>query len=200
MSATALARRVDSAPRQDMSVDVPSNIKKERIEVAFGDNLPSTSANAGDVALASGLARTFALPHLPRGIRLVTPPLDRLMSFVTEQRWQGHVTRVGDQTFHAMVYDTAKGSGEVEDVEIQKSAVAELMRPLIVEGGVFFWDIGFTVKPSGERNQQMIVSFPMIPTDSKKDRREAAERAKIKFKTLGWDREIAQSSDAKEAT
>src|SRR5262249_39394679 len=132
---------------------------------------------------------TIHWPSLPRGIRLVPPPsTNRLIGFVTEQRWQGYVTEVTVEAFHGIVFDTKIADQSFfETAEFAVCDVAELMRPLIKPGAIFFWDIGFEVEASGQRVRRSIVSFPMIPVHTKQQLNDAQQRAKKRFESLGWD-------------
>jgi len=161
------------------------SLRKERIQAAFGEAPNSTDSDTNPSVVSTTMVPR---PPHPRGIRLIPPPTDNLMiGFVTEQRWQGYVTAIEGDKFHVVVYDTSlEYEDEVEEVEFECQEVATLMRPLIVPGAILFWDIGFQVEPSGQRLRQSIVSFPMIPFDTKEERLQARARARARFQELGW--------------
>ena len=73
-----------------------------------------------------------------------------------------------------------------EEIEFNKNEVTEIMRSYIEPGAIFFWDVGFQIAPSGQWNRQSVISFPMIPIHTETQHREALERAKSRFKELGW--------------
>jgi hypothetical protein len=185
MSVRVLKKEPTSAPTEQLGASPDISLRKERIEAAFGEAPKSTNPDTNASAVST---RPVHRPLLPRGIRLTTPPADnRMIGFVTEQRWQGYVTAIDGDKFHAVVYDTSpEYKDEVEEAEFEREEVAELMRPLIVPGAIFFWDIGFQVEPSGQRLRQSIVSFPMIPVDTKEQWLQARARAKARFQELGW--------------
>jgi hypothetical protein len=185
MSVSALRNESTSAPVEQLGASPDILLRKERIEVAFGDPPKDTHADTNTSLVST---RPVRRPEHPRGIRLAPPSSQsHLIGFVTEQRWQGYVTSVEGDKFFAVVYDTSpEHRDEVEDVELERQEVAELMRPLIVPGAIFFWDIGFQVEPSGQRIRQSIISFPMIPVHTQEDVRQARARAKARFQTLGW--------------
>lgn len=189
----ALRDRSTSAPVEQLGATTDISLRKERIEAAFGEPPKDTHAET-NMSLVS--TRAVHRPEDPRGIRLVPPSsLSRLIGFVTEQRWQGYVTSVEGDKFFAVVYDTSpEYKDEVEEVELEREEVADLMRPLIVPGAVFFWDIGFQVEPSGQRLRQSIISFPMIPVHTQEDIRQARARAKARFQALGWGRTAPQNA------
>jgi hypothetical protein len=187
MNLDLLNQRLDSTPIDQFGGDHDVPLRKERIEAAFGDLGTGTEVTTSDLGTARK-TQSSAEHTPPRGIRFAAPRAKhRLMGFVTEQRWQGYVTNVEGEKFHAQVYDTSpEYKDEIEEVEFEREEVAELMRDLIVPGAIFFWDIGFQVEASGQRLRQSIVSFPMIPFYTKKQRLEAKERAMARFKELGW--------------
>jgi len=187
--ATQGEARNPSAPMEQIGASANVPLKKQRIEAAFGEP-KGTQFGSNEVPRGTS---TVHRPTTPRGLRLGAPPAsNRLIGFVTEQRWQGYVTAVQDQTFQGVVYDTSpEYSNEIEEVEFDRKDVAELMRPLIRPGAVFFWDIGFQVEPSGQRMRQSIVSFPMIPVHTEEQIGQARARAKARFIDLGWENRAA---------
>jgi hypothetical protein len=177
-------------------------LSKERIQVAFsGTATDSTKASLnGNQQIVSQFNGGF----VSRGVRLSQPETaHRLIGFVTEQRWQGHVLTVGERKFSARVFDASdeEHGDEIEEVEFDIEEVPGLMRHLIVPGGIFNWDIGFQVEPSGQRIRQSILQFPMIPTFTESDRQLAVERAEMRFSSLGWDRhQHASPSESKSSS
>jgi hypothetical protein len=162
-----------------------TSLRRERIEAALSEPPGTTFPETNPAGVSTKPVR---LARRPRGF-LLTPPLitNRLMGFVTEQRWQGYVATIEGDQFQAVVYDTSEEVELEEVVEFDRAEVAELMRPLIIPGAIFFWDIGFQIEPSGQRLRQSIISFPMIPVRSKEQRRNALMHAKRRFEDLGWE-------------
>jgi hypothetical protein len=194
--ATQGESRNPSAPTETIAAPADVPLLKERIEAAFGE---PKDTHFGSNELPRGnltVARPTTATTKPSGLRLGVPPArNRLIGFVTEQRWQGYVTAVQDQTFRGIVYDTLpEYSNEIEEVEFDREDVAELMRPLIHPGVVFFWDIGFQVEPSGQRIRQSVLSFPMIPIHTQEQIGKAQARAKARLIDLGWDKSAQNAS------
>jgi hypothetical protein len=175
-------------------------LSKERIQLAFSpSSVQSSSANSNDGN--QHVVSLFNSEPVARGVRWSPPETaQRLIGFVTEHRWQGHILKIDAETFWARVFEINNPNAvdEIEEVEFGIDEVPDLMRHLIVPGGIFNWDIGFQVEPSGQRVRQSILQFPMIPTFTENDRKHAAERAKKRFSSLGWDLhgEPAQPKDA----
>jgi hypothetical protein len=188
--------RNPSAPTETIPAPAEVELPKERIEAAFG---APKDTHFGSNVLSDGeltVARPTTATMKPSGLRLGVPPGgNRLIGFITEQRWQGYVTAVQDHTFLAIVHDESPDySDEIEEVEFDREDVAELMRPLIRPGAVFFWDIGFQVEPSGQRTRQSILSFPMIPVHTQERINQALVRGRGRFIDLGWDKSSAQNA------
>ena len=162
----------------------------ERIEASFIEDPKTTqpTSNVNDHKLAAPKLNVNA--HLP-GVRWAPPQnASRLIGFVTEQRWQGYIVSVdGDGRFWGRVFDLNRpDSDEVEEAQFDSEDVPDLVMHLVKPGGIFFWDIGFQVEPSGQRVRQSILSFPMIPTITAKEVAAAKERAERRYSSLGWDR------------
>ncbi|MET4153510.1 hypothetical protein [Bradyrhizobium sp. RT7b] len=180
----------------DQSDNAGYELRKERIETAFTKGFKSTAP------LNNGAASEMFSPKLnrmtaPQGVRWSVPvKQSRLIGFVTEQRWQGHITSVSpDGKFWVRLYDQSAQDAETEEAQFDTDEVSDLMKHLVKPGGILFWDIGFQVEPSGQRIRQSILSFPMIPTISEKEKAAAKLRAKERFSALGWDR--AANDEAK---
>ena len=173
-------------------------LRKERIQSAFVSTEESTapmgnvSAEAIDTALNSS-------PAPRRGVRWAPPPSpNRLVGFVTEQRWQGQILTVDtDGKFWARVYDMSEeNTDDVEEAQFDAEDVPDLMKDLVKPGGIFFWDIGYQVEPSGQRLRQSVLSFPMMPRVTAKEQQAARERALTRFSSLGWDQPQAPQAPA----
>lgn len=172
-------------------------LRQERIDAAFGGAVSTTEIRKQRIQKTEATA-TPARETAGRGIVLRTRfRWDRLAMFVTERRWQGYVTDVTPDTFHAVIFDTSPDSeDETETVEFTRDTVNSLMRHLIVPGAIFFWDLGFQRDPSGQIVRQSVVSFPMIPRWDADELSRAKERAAIKYQQLGWEsREPRANSD-----
>jgi len=173
----------------DAQPQAAAHLTRERVEAAFGEAPRNTETKT--LAVTTAAAR----PTSPRGIRFSTPTFQgNLISFITEQRWQGYVTETQGDKFQARVYDTS--DDDVEEAEFDRDEVSEVMRGLIQPGAMFFWDIGFQVDPSGQRIRQSIISFPMIPVHTETQRIQALERARIRFRELGWRVDKNESSQS----
>lgn len=188
MPASTNVKIATTASEQRLGDDY--GLRKERIQSAFdvGDDNTGPTSNTSPVKAVTLKLNTETAPR--RGIRWATPPsVNRLVGFVTERRWQGRILTVdADGNFWARVYDVDEENvDEMEEVQFDSEDVSDLMKDLVKPGGIFFWDIGFQVEPSGQRVRQSVLSFPMIPRVSQQERQAARERAERRFSALGWD-------------
>ena len=129
-----------------------------------------------------------------RGIRLAEPKeMGRLVGFVREHRWQGHVVSVDNNAgyFTARLYEiTATGKPDIEEAEFGFLEIPELMRPNVKPGALLYWDVGFQAEPSGEHKRSSVICVPSVPRLRENDLAEARARAKKKFFELGWDKNV----------
>lgn len=190
-------RAADLSEHNEMAI---GKLKDERIEAAFG--APPSDTRPIVEEMSSKTARASSFPTFPRGLRLIAKPgRNRLAGFITEQRWQGYVTSVSEQTFTAIVYDVSTADNdEIEEVELEHMDVHSLMRNLITPGAVFFWDIGYEIDPGEQRNRKSIISFPTIHRDTKKSLEAVKIRAHARFDKLGWGRSEFNSIEPEEHT
>jgi hypothetical protein len=196
--------KISSASVQQ--VEENFDLTAERIQTAFSGSSNATYVIGNDDEnTPSNFRNSFNIEMpAPRGVHFIVPKTNSisiLIGFVTEQRWQGNVTSVGKGgKFGARVYDLSEEhSDEIEDVEFEMDDVPSLMQHLVKPGGIFYWNIGFEVKPSGQKVRQSILSFPMIPTITKSERAAARKRAEERFTSLGWVRDD-QSPRSKDGT
>src|SRR5262245_51542658 len=118
---------------QDIQQQAGAPLRSERIEAAFGEAHQETETK--NILASVTSPRTLAAS--PRGIRFITPAIQsRLIGFVIEQRWQGYVTGTQGERFQAIVYDSSNDEEDVEEVELDRNDVSEIMRGLIEPGAI----------------------------------------------------------------
>jgi hypothetical protein len=181
---------------QHTSVDF--ELRKERIQSAFV-SIEESTAPIGNASAEAIVTALNSSPAPRRGVRWALPPSpNRLVGFVTERRWQGQILTVdADGKFWARVYDMSEeNSDDVEEAQFDAEDVPDLMKDLVKPGGIFFWDIGYQVEPSGQRVRQSVLSFPMMPRVTAKEQQAARERALTRFSSLGWDQPRAPQASA----
>jgi hypothetical protein len=105
-------------------------------------------------------------------------------AFVSLQSWEGIVTRVLEDAFVARLYDKS-GKMPVEEAEFPLGDVSE-DEDLIQEGAVFYWNIGYMIKPSRQRIRASIIRFRRLPAWSIEELDSAREKAKTLIDKIGW--------------
>lgn len=105
------------------------------------------------------------LPALPR-------PREQ---FDVQQKWEGYVLDVGEDTFSARLVRII-GEGPDLAAEIDLEEVDPQDRALLQPGATFYWSIGFLKKPSGHYRASLI-RFRRLPPLTKPELEAAREKA-----------------------
>lgn len=117
---------------------------------------------------------------------VVQPPLPELDRSVVLQRWEGRVEYLTDGGFVATLKDLS-GDGSDEEAEFALEETSPMDLPLIQEGAIFYWSIGYRDSASGTRSRESVIRFRRLPHWSALDRKEAAERV------AGWKERLELS-------
>lgn len=88
--------------------------------------------------------------------------------FVALQKWQGRVLDVHESTFRAALFDLIDGVTE-EEAEFQFDDVREDDLPLVQEGAVFYWSIGYRTDGTGERSRVSLIRFRRLSAWTQRD-------------------------------
>ena len=94
---------------------------------------------------------------------LVIPPaqVEIREFFRAVQKWEGHVTWVGKDTFAARLVAIA-GEGPDQEAEIDMEELDGDDVKLVEEGAVFYWSIGYLDRPAG-RLRASVLRFRRLP-------------------------------------
>ncbi|MEO0250327.1 MAG: hypothetical protein ABIN58_12550 [candidate division WOR-3 bacterium] len=106
-------------------------------------------------------------------------------AFVSLQSWEGTVMRVLNESFAARLVDRS-GKTHDEEAEFPLSEVSDDDRELIQEGAVFYWNIGYIIKPSGQKIRASIVRFRRLPAWTKSEIDSARQAAEKLADEIGW--------------
>lgn len=138
------------------------------------------TANQTQVVHVNGSSSTFGITLEPLSL---FPPgmIPAREYFRAIQKWEGHVTRVGQDTFHARLVPI-KGVGSDQEAEIYLDEIKEEDHSLIELGAVFYWSIGYLDRPSG-RLRASLIRFRRLPVWTKREIKKATARA-TKLKDL----------------
>lgn len=144
-----------------------------------GDGLRSS---AGTAALAefTGVPDVLATELVSRPRRpaacFAKRPAQSEYTFITLQKWEGYVTQVGTETFWVRLTDLT-GSAPDEEAEIALSEVSPGDRPLVADGAVFYWMIGYRDDRSGQRHRESLIRFRRLPAWTSQEMAAGARQA-----------------------
>lgn len=127
---------------------------------------------------------TSNTPFVKEQLLLPDPPYppESREFFRAIQKWEGHVTEVGEECFRAVIIPIL-GDGPALEAEIFKEEIPPDDYELIEVGAVFYWSIGYLDRPSGRLNASTI-RFRRLPawTERKIEKASAeAERLQALF-------------------
>lgn len=116
------------------------------------DQSGTFSINGGSAAFTYNLSRpVFPLPQISLAKE----------RFKAVQKWEGFVIEVKDDTFIARLTPLA-GQGSDQEAEIYINEIEEDDRGLIEPGAIFYWSIGYLIKPA-RRLRASIIRFRRLP-------------------------------------
>jgi hypothetical protein len=104
------------------------------------------------------------------------------------QEWEGYVTDIGEETFHARLVDvTAEDEIEQETAEFEISDLSEDGLAMLREGAVFRWVIGYQRSVGGTKRRVSEIVFRRLPAWTKADLRMAKASAEAIIKDIVWE-------------
>ncbi len=179
----------DSMPTKksldDVTFSVASEINEEKWQSITGiEHLTKPNfANANQTQIDHFNGESYTL-DISLGQFLIAPPLFRQAReyFHVRQKWEGYVIEVGQDTFLARLAPIV-GEGSDLEAEIYLEDVELPDRTLVKPGSVFYWSIGYFVKPSGNRCRASLIRFRRLPPWTK-DKLETARANAEKLMSL----------------
>lgn len=117
--------------------------------------------------------------------KVVTPQAHR---FRVLKAWEGVVldARADEDAFLARLFD--RSAGEPSEAEIYRDEVSDEDLPLLANGAIFYWTIGYRIGPDG-RERVSRIKFRRLPAWSKRALLNAKREAAALADELGWDDE-----------
>lgn len=147
-----------------------------------------------DTAKGNVVERPLALTQWsPESVqdRIVPPvvmpaPKLALERFNALQQWEGVVIEVTESSFTARLKDsTHKTPAEEAEFELEDVPASDL--PLVLEGAVFYWSIGYYDTAGGQRLRSSSFRFRRLPVWSDRELGEAKDRAQATAELLDWN-------------
>lgn len=178
--------RLEAVPRPPSSVQTPARV----LYAPAGSG--KSSALLETLKTSGAPSKTVADRVAPPVIRKRAKPREHV---VIHQRWEGYVEAVTGSGFGALLISLAEGSRDDERTEIDFDEVSAFDRPLIVPGAVFYWSLGYRVRPSGQREGLSVIRFRRLPTWTADELRVAARAAGEAMDLFGWSSVQRQQGD-----
>jgi hypothetical protein len=106
---------------------------------------------------------------------------------VLHQQWEGYVESLTANGFHALLVDMSSSSNEEERTEVAFGEVSDFDRQLVQPGAVFYWSLGYRVRPSGQREGMSVIRFRRLPVWTAEELESAHRAAKAAADLFGWE-------------
>ena len=178
-SADPLAGDGPSDPLTQSTREVAGGILRDRALVR-GD-APDTGWTISDVGETSRVRMPRLVSPL---IRLPAGTLPKKRVQVLKQ-WEGVVTDVTSDSFFADLQDLGDSSLPLEVVEIPIAEVSEDDRPLLSEGAIFYWSLGYETSPGGQLRRMSEIRLRRTPRWTKRTLENVKQRAEELFELHG---------------
>lgn len=105
--------------------------------------------------------------------------------FLPLQRWEGTIIEILKDSFVARLVDKSPDSA-TEEAEFPLDEVSRDDLPLIKEGALFYWTIGYRDSINGQRTRISEIRFRRTPTWTASELTRARGRARRLLDLLGW--------------
>lgn len=113
-------------------------------------------------------------------INLDTKPLD---DFFSKQKYEGVVLEVRDETFIARLRNLTDQSPD-EEAEFIIEDLSKDDLPLLKDGAVFYWNMGYRDLVGGQRIACHMINFRRLPAWTSREIKKAGEKAESFFNWL----------------
>lgn len=111
----------------------------------------------------------------------------KLDNFVSLQKWEGYVLKVLDDNYILVRLVNLTDPGQPdEEAEIPIQELSFEDHELIEPGAVFYWNIGYLDRTSGQRERNSVIRFRRLPRWEAEDIEKAKVEAKRIRKKLQW--------------
>jgi hypothetical protein len=106
--------------------------------------------------------------------------------FVSLQKWEGIVDTVLPQSFTARLMDKTNAGPDME-AEFDVEEIDYPDRSLIKPGAVFYWTLGYSDSPTGQRTRLSILRFRRLPVWRESDLKRYSQQAKEIREAIAWE-------------
>lgn len=109
---------------------------------------------------------------------------NRFPRFIVTQKWEGYVTEIKGSYIKAVVADLTNPANPREEIGFDVDEVSDADRPLVQEGAIFYWHIGYQDDANGQRTRASSFRFRRLPAWTKRDITRAEKSADDLFRLL----------------
>lgn len=120
-----------------------------------------------------------ALQNIDNFVLKVPNYQSKQKTFEVLQKWEGFVSSVDkkNRTFSAQISDVTNENNPDEEVQVSFDEISESDIPLIEEGAIFYWVIGYQKEKNGQNLRSSAIRFRRLPAWSKRELKKAKESA-----------------------
>lgn len=135
------------------------------------------------------ISESLAKPRIPTeldlSIDLHKAREKELNLFFSEQKYEGVVTNVTDDSFWATLHNLTEKTND-DEAEFSIEEVSDEDIKMIAKGSVFYWNIGYMIVPGGQRIGAQLIRFRRLPFFNDKEIKLAKEKASVLKAVFGW--------------
>jgi hypothetical protein len=111
------------------------------------------------------------------------PKQDR---FISLQKWEGAVLEVKEDSFFARLIDlTDSNIDEEAEFSIEELSPEDI--PLLKPGAIFYWNIGYLDKRTGQRIHASVIRFRRLPAWTSKEIKQVQDEAARLQELFEWE-------------
>jgi hypothetical protein len=152
MSTAAYNYNPENTLSDDGRYSIPERIQMTECSTGSGSTEPALSKAVGSAVDKS------PTPQVP-GVVLIPHLAPLKGKFILLQSWEGRIVNVGQTEFDAIITDKTNPEIDDEMVTIDRRAIAPDDDPLVEEGAVFYWSVGYCDYPGRGRSTESKIRF-----------------------------------------
>jgi len=122
----------------------------------------------------------------PAPVVILKQPSRPKSHFIPLKKWEGTVLTVLEDSFVARLIDQ-KDEYPDSEAEFSFEEVPQSDRGLIEPGAIFYWNIGYIDRDSGQRMRASVIRFRRIPVWQSEELETAKVVARHLRETIGWE-------------
>jgi hypothetical protein len=158
--------------------DLPIRLQKESAQTSSRQGY---KADAIPTASSLGAQIPMPKPLVVKRLPAVEQP-----RFVVLQKWEGVVLSVGNDMFIARLINQTD-SGPDQEAEFSKDEIDKPDHPLMQPGAIFYWTLGYSDSPGGQRNRISSLRFRRLPAWNKSDIDTTKLEARSLLSRISWE-------------